>query len=234
MAELVLVALFAYLVWRFFIRNWLAKRRADQWPSQDEPPAAPAKLSGAAWDTSKNKTSNPATRQRHTQSLVNSAIKRKAPTALRERPYAEIERGGSYYPLSSDEVADLFAPYRERLKELRTIERDVKRIAKRYDSTGKIDLAELSHFMGADKEAERAADEAQTVLDLLFFKDENSDSKFFKIIDDLYGVEAEISDTLEEIEFIGELIRDGEHSTCPVPDARPAKPKRQRKSTPKE
>lgn len=56
MAELVLVALFAYLVWRFFIRNRLAKRRADQWPSQAEPPAAPAKLSGAAWDTSKNKS----------------------------------------------------------------------------------------------------------------------------------------------------------------------------------
>ena len=132
-----------------------------------------------------------------------------APAASKGREYASIYENGEYRPLSSDEVAEMFSIIRDRIKEHRKISKAVQKLADKLAETGKLDEAAYAALSTAGADVSRTLAEAEALYDRLFFERETASDRYYKLIDDLNEIEADIESACVEIVGIKQDIKDG-------------------------
>lgn len=128
-----------------------------------------------------------------------SKIAADAPALSKGREYASIYENGEYRPLSADEVAEMFSIIRDRIKEHRKISKAVQKLADKFAETGKLDEAAYAALSTAAADVSRTLTEAEALYDRLFFERETASERYYKLIDDLNEIEADIESAREEV-----------------------------------
>lgn len=131
-----------------------------------------------------------------------------APRASRE--YATIFENGEHRPVSSDQVAAMFADIRGRLKEHRATAKAMTKLADIFLETGTLDAEAYAAFSDAEKETANTLAAAEALNDKLYFNSDAASDRYWKLIDDLSEAEADIEAAREEIVSIQRDIENGE------------------------
>lgn len=132
------------------------------------------------------------------------------PAAPRRREYASILEDGQYRSLTADEVAEMFAEIRERLKEHRRTAKSMQKFADKYLETGKLDEAAYATLEHAEDDTRRTLANAEALNDKLFFETESARERYYKFVDDICEAESDIEYARSEIEDIRQEIEDGD------------------------
>jgi hypothetical protein len=124
--------------------------------------------------------------------------------------FAMILKNGEYLPVTSDEVEEMFAEIKERLKRYLVVAESSGELADDLSKTGKLDDAAFAELILAEADVRRTCAEAMFLYDNLSFNNESARLRFYKIIEDLSVAESdiefarrEIEDTLESIDADG-------------------------------
>jgi hypothetical protein len=151
--------------------------------------------------------------------LFGGATKQPAAQASQARvtEYASIEDNGRYHSLSSQDVDDLFRGLKEQLKTHKKSARQLKKLADRFEETGKLDEQSYSTFADLEAKISRASEAAEKIYDSLFFTSESSQEKHYKLIDDLSETLSDVEHAHMCISHVKEDIASGEF----LPQSRP-------------
>lgn len=113
----------------------------------------------------------------------------RTPSPARDREYATILENNEHRPVTSGQVAEMFAGIRERLKEHRKAAKAMQKLADKYLETGNLDEAAFAALAQAEGDARRTLTEAEALNDKLYFNSESATERYYKFVDDLSEAE---------------------------------------------
>jgi len=118
------------------------------------------------------------------------------------KTYAVLIKDSGNKDLRASDVNEIFQPFKEHRKTLRSTAKQLERIASHIERTRNIKDVSMEECDRLLELAESVEKQAQATLDKIIFKDDEAEEKFTQIVDAISDIVDEIRDSIEDIELV--------------------------------